>query len=304
MDATTGSISTTDKGQLGATNSWDDLIDKAHKRHPDLTRAQVESTITSMRKRASQSNKPVIIPTDGEADQEHTTGETQATNQATQFTPSDEEISEEMLFDEEGVNVIITPFRTSQQFQSKAASSKSAFDFGSSSSTPETESTPKLKDDATIKLGPSTQHADQEHDHSGDSTGSSACNHIDPFALVEIQNNISLTMQTVNTIEASVSGLNNKLEEKVSGLDSILDFILSSINKQSEPSTTEREAQLDQLISLRLNYTIEKVEHKYDTSVDHYMETITNMLKVHDDLVAATNDLIKKTHVRHEKQIQ
>ena len=28
------------------------------------------------------------------------------------------------------------------------------------------------------------------------------------------------------------------------------------------------------------------------------------MLKVHDDLVAVTNDLIKKTHVRHEKQIQ
>ena len=28
------------------------------------------------------------------------------------------------------------------------------------------------------------------------------------------------------------------------------------------------------------------------------------MLKVHDDLVSATNELIKQTHVRHEKQIR
>ena len=95
-----------------------------------------------------------------------------------------------------------------------------------------------------------------------------------------------------------------EIDDKVSGLDSKLDAILQSINNQSRPSAIDREAQLDQLISLWLKHTIEEVEHKYDTSVDHYLETITNMLKVHDDLVAATNDLIKKTHVGHEKQIQ
>ena len=42
----------------------------------------------------------------------------------------------------------------------------------------------------------------------------------------------------------------------------------------------------------------------YDASFGHYLYTITTMLNVHDDLVAAINDLIKQTHMRHEKQIQ
>ena len=28
------------------------------------------------------------------------------------------------------------------------------------------------------------------------------------------------------------------------------------------------------------------------------------MLKIHDDMISATNKLIKQTHIRHEKQIQ
>ena len=66
----------------------------------------------------------------------------------------------------------------------------------------------------------------------------------------------------------------------------------------------EQEAQLDQLISLWLKHSIEEIEAKYDASVEHSLDTITTMFKVHDYLVAATNDLIKQTHVRHEKQIQ
>ena len=74
-----------------------------------------------------------------------------------------------------------------------------------------------------------------------------------------------------------------------------------NINKEYVPRT--RCYKLDQLISLHLKHTIEEVEQKYDTSVDHYLDPITRILKVHDDLVAAKNELIKQTHVRHEKQI-
>ena len=49
---------------------------------------------------------------------------------------------------------------------------------------------------------------------------------------------------------------------------------------------------------------MEEVESKYDILVDNYINTITSMLKVHEDLVAATNDLIKQTYICHEKQIQ
>ena len=101
-----------------------------------------------------------------------------------------------------------------------------------------------------------------------------------------------------------MAGLNTKIDEKVSRLDSNLDAILRSLSSQSGPSVAEREAQLDQLLSLWLKHSIEEVEAKYDASVDHYLDTITQMLKVHDDLVAAINELIKHTHVRHEKQIQ
>lgn len=113
-------------------------------------------------------------------------------------------------------------------------------------------------------------------------------------------------MKKVNTIEALVHGLNTRLDVKVYRLDSKLDAILKSLSAVniSGPTIAESEAQLDHLISLRLKHTIAEVEHKYDASVDHYLDTITQMLKAHDDLVTATNDLIKKTHVHHEKQIQ
>ena len=89
------------------------------------------------------------------------------------------------------------------------------------------------------------------------------------------------------------------MDQKVSGLDSKLDAILQPISQQSGPSVAEREAQLDQLISLRLKHSMEEVKSKYDASVEHYLDTITSMLKVHDDLVSATNDLIKQTPSHH-----
>lgn len=117
-----------------------------------------------------------------------------------------------MLLDYEGATVVITPFRTSRQIQSKATISKSAFDFGSSSTTPETDSTTKLNDDAATKPGPSDHQTNPEHALSSDSIGSSVGNHIDPFALLEIQANVFDTMKNVYILEASVSGLNSKIK--------------------------------------------------------------------------------------------
>ena len=57
------------------------------------------------------------------------------------------------------------------------------------------------------------------------------------------------------------------------------------------------------MISLRHKHSIEEVEAKYDAFVDHYLDTITTMLKVHDDLVVTTNNLINQTHAHHKKQI-
>lgn len=183
-----------------------------------------------MRRRASQSNQPFISATDEESAQELTTGETPPSpNNNFRQTDPDEEHSDEVMFDEEGENVVVTPILPSYKFLSKAMSSKSAFDFGSSSSAPESESTPKLHDDAATKPSPSNHPVNPEHNHSNDSTGSSAGKHINPFTLLDIQANVFDTMKKVDTIKAYVSGINSKLDEKVSGLDSNLDVILHSL---------------------------------------------------------------------------
>ena len=87
--------------------------------------------------------------------------------------------------------------------------------------------------------------------------------------------------------------LNSRLDQKVSRLDSKLDAILRTLSQQSRPSVAEREAHLDQLVSIRLKHTMEQVDSKYDALVENYLQTITSMLKVHDDLVSTTNELIK-----------
>ena len=100
-------------------------------------------------------------------------------------------------------------------------------------------------------------------------------------------------MAKVSSVDNSVTELNSKLDQKVSRLDSKLDAMLQSLSQKSGPSTTEREAHLDQLISIRLKNTVEQIDSKYDALVDNYLNTISSMLKVHDDLVSATNKLIK-----------
>lgn len=70
------------------------------------------------------------------------------------------------------------------------------------------------------------------------------------------------------------------------------------------PSELDRENQLDQLIYVHLSYTLEDVEECYKDNFHHQLVTIDIMLKIHDDMIFATNEMINETHVRHEKQIQ
>lgn len=219
-------------------------------------------------------------------------------------TDPEEEISEEIMQDEDAKTLPDAHLMTSVHYQSKASASKSAYDFGSSSSTtPDGFSNSKLQeDDAATKPGPSTNPSFNQSppQHSDFDSESSAGDYVDPFALLEIRIHVSDTMLKVSSVESSVTEINTKLDQKVSGLDAIL----RSLSQQSGPSAAEREAQLDQLMSLRLKHTMEEVGTKYDILVYQYLNTITSMLKVHDDLVAAANDLIKQNHVLHEKQIQ
>lgn len=66
-------------------------------------------------------------------------------------------------------------------------------------------------------------------------------------------------MKQVNAIEAIVAKLNTRLDVKVYGPDSKLDDILNFLSETNKfrPTTTDKEAQLDQHISLRLKHIIE-----------------------------------------------
>lgn len=85
--------------------------------------------------------------------------------------------------------------------------------------------------------------------------------------------------------------LDSILDEKVSGLDAKLNVILMSLYeiKQTGPLEAERADQVDRLISLHFKHTLEEVEKKYNTSLHHYIDTISTMLKIHADMISATN---------------
>ena len=65
------------------------------------------------------------------------------------------------------------------------------------------------------------------------------------------------------------------------------------------PSELDRANHLDQLIYLRLKQTIEDVQYKYNDSLDHHISTTMIMLKINDDMINVTNELIKQNHVSH-----
>lgn len=61
------------------------------------------------------------------------------------------------------------------------------------------------------------------------------------------------------------------------------------------PPIQEWEKKLDKLISLHLKHTLEESDHRFVENLDTRIETMDKILKFHDDLVADTNELIKKT---------
>lgn len=106
---------------------------------------------------------------------------------------------------------------------------------------------------------------------------------------------MSASISKVDSIDKYVARLDSKINAKVFSLDTKLDAILLSLFevKKSGPSDEERKDQLDQLIFVRLKHTVAVVEQKYNSSLNHHIDTITTMLKVHGDMIRATNEMIK-----------
>lgn len=74
--------------------------------------------------------------------------------------------------------------------------------------------------------------------------------------------------------------------------------------KVAAPLEHDHPNQLDELISLRLKSTLEEVEKRYKDNLDHHISATSTILKIHDNMISATNELIKTIHVHHENQIQ
>lgn len=144
-------------------------------RRLDLKRAQVEAMLISMRNKDIQRNLPYVPPTDADVDNE-LASEQPLVNPQNNFiqTNLDEELSKEIMLIDEGKTVPDPNFMSSVRFQSKPSSSKTAFDFGSSSSTtPNDESNSNIKlheDDATTQpspsINPSSHQAKPQHSNS------------------------------------------------------------------------------------------------------------------------------------------
>ena len=210
----------------------EDFMNKAVIRHPDLTRDQVESTLISMRNREIQCNLPYVAPTDTDVDKELASKQAPVNSHNNLIqTDTDEELSEEVMLNDDGNIVPDTHFMSSVKFLSNPSSSKSAFDFRSSFSTPDGDDNSNIKmqeDDAATNPGPyknPTSHKEKPQ-HSNSVTGSSAGDYINLFALLKIHTNVSNTMKKVSCIETSVTELNTKIDQKVSRLDSKLDVII------------------------------------------------------------------------------
>ena len=96
-------------------------------------------------------------------------------------------------------------------YQSKASASNSAFDFESSSTTtPDDGSNSNTQeDDDATKLDPSLNlDAHQPPLQQSDSDSeSSVGDHVNPFVLLEIHNNVLYTMDKVSSVETSVAEL-------------------------------------------------------------------------------------------------
>ena len=120
-------------------------------------------------------------------------------------------------------------------------------------------------------------------------------NIVDPFALLQLRDNVEKVNSKVKTVSS-----------KTISLDSMLDLGIKPLSeiKVVAPSKIDKSNQLDQLIFHHLSRTLEEAEEHYKSNIDHHISTRNMMLKIHDDMISATDKLIKQTHVHHERQIQ
>lgn len=162
------------------------------------------------------------------------------------------------MFDDEGASIAAPPV-FSFLFPSNPSSSRPYFDFGlsSSSSEPvdeeikiddqfqthlrdETKSTPKPDNTTTAnKPSPSEPPVNQgahqtKSRNSTSDTRSSVGNYVDPFAFLELWENVSITMKKVDAIKTFVASINTKIDAKVYGLESKLDAILLTLSKATK----------------------------------------------------------------------
>lgn len=113
-----------------------------------------------MRNREIQSNLLYVPPTDTDVDNELASKQSLVNphNNLIQ-TDTNEELSVEVMLIDDGNTISDTQFMSSAKFLSRPSSSKSAFDFRSSSSTPDGDDNSNIKmkeDDAATHPGPST----------------------------------------------------------------------------------------------------------------------------------------------------
>ena len=136
---------------------WEDYVDRVHSRHQELTRSQVEATLISMRNKAIQSNLPLVAPSNEVTNLNFTSGETPKTHHDSMHSDPNEELSEEILFDDDDASIADTRALPSVRFQYNPSSLKPRFDFrlSSSSSEPVNEEIP-IKDHDQINISVET----------------------------------------------------------------------------------------------------------------------------------------------------
>ncbi|CAI9263876.1 unnamed protein product [Lactuca saligna] len=199
----------------------------------------------------------------------------------------EEDLSDDLIFKDDSTIVGVISSLTSLNMLQNPSYSKPFYDFGLSSPFEESQ---EEHDEANKKFSPRVSlESDQ-----------------DPLALLELRYNVASAISKVDSLDKKVAGLDSMIDKKLTSLNFKLELILKSLSKMqaTTPSELDRANHLDQLISLRLKQTIEEVQYKCNDSLDHHISTTTIMLKINDDMINATNELIRKNHVRHEKEIQ
>lgn len=102
--------------------------------------------------------------------------------------------------------------------------------------------------DNTIEVNPTPSEppvnkgGDKDKSESSTSdTRSSAENYANPFVLLELEDNISVTMSKVESLDKSVAQIDSKIDAKVSSLDTKLDAILHSLSEMKKVGPLDAE---------------------------------------------------------------